>query len=143
MVDIDELREKARLALVPPLESDIQTPGWLQKVVDARHDLMACVPALLDELATLRDADKWLDVADAPCDIDLYVRAGGMTFKARLLLDRSMRHSGEWRDQWVASIEGEHPPCWTEGACWQSNEDEVGSLRPTHYRLLPAPPKEI
>lgn len=56
-----------------------------------------------------------------------------MTFLARLEPDASENEHGSCH-QWVAAIEGEHPPCWSDGACWASNEDEVASLQPTAWR---------
>jgi len=45
-------------------------------------------------------------------------------------------------DQWQAAVEGEHPPCWSDGACWESNADEIGSLQPNAWRPLPTPPEQ-
>lgn len=41
---------------------------------------------------------------------------------------------------WVAFDEGEEPPCWTDGVCWASNEDDEPSELPTHWMPLPAAP---
>lgn len=41
---------------------------------------------------------------------------------------------------WCAVNEADAPPCWTGGAYWQSNADEVQSDPPNHWR--PAPPQE-
>lgn len=29
------------------------------------------------------------------------------------------------------------PDCWTDGICWDRNEDDEPSVRPTHWRHLP------
>ncbi|MFT4056878.1 MAG: hypothetical protein QM681_20400 [Novosphingobium sp.] len=73
-----------------------------------------------------------------PYDTPLEIRVGRMTMWARLIPDGSENEDGSC-DQWVAEYEGEHPPCWSDGACWESNDDECMSLQPTAWRL-PAPP---
>jgi hypothetical protein len=37
--------------------------------------------------------------------------------------------------------EQEPPPCWTDGICWQVNEDGVPSVQPVRWRPLPPPPE--
>ena len=99
--------------------------------------------AMLEELVTaLRQppASAWQGIESTPLNTPVRVQAGQMTFLARLVPDASMNEDGRC-DQWRAEIEGEHPHCWTGGACWSSNEDEVMSLQPTHW--LPAPPATI
>jgi len=39
---------------------------------------------------------------------------------------------------WVATVDGEHPKCWTDGVCWASNEDDVPSDPPVLWAELPA-----
>jgi len=39
---------------------------------------------------------------------------------------------------WCAAREGIHPKCWTEGACWDANDDGEPSTKP--IRWLPLPP---
>jgi hypothetical protein len=41
---------------------------------------------------------------------------------------------------WVAAEEGKHPPCWSGGAYWDSNENEMPSTPPLRWR--PAPPTQ-
>jgi transcription elongation factor Elf1 len=43
---------------------------------------------------------------------------------------------------WVALHEGEHPPCWSEGVCWSSNQDESESIQPTAWMYVPPPVME-
>lgn len=38
---------------------------------------------------------------------------------------------------WVASEEEQHPPCWSEGACWASNTDEAESDQPVAWLPFP------
>ena len=38
---------------------------------------------------------------------------------------------------WVVADNLEPPPCWTDGVCWERNEDGHPSVQPTHWRPLP------
>ena len=92
---------------------------------------------LADELGALAK-DSWQDISNTPVDTPVRVKAGNMTFMARLVPDASMTSEEESCDQWQAEHEGEHPPCWSGGACWESNEDEAMSLQPTHWQPIAA-----
>lgn len=49
------------------------------------------------------------------------------------LLDSDEQSCGGWtftRDQ-------EPPDCWTDGVCWEVNEDGEPSVKPTRWKLLP------
>lgn len=81
----------------------------------------------------------WSGVENAPYDTPLTVLAGGMTFAAILRRDASLNEDGESCDQWQAVVEGEHPPCWTDGACWESNEDGIPCLWPEAFMPLTKP----
>lgn len=81
----------------------------------------------------------WSGVENAPYDTPLTVLAGGMTFAAILRRDASLNEEGESCDQWQAVVEGEHPPCWTDGACWESNEDGIPCLWPEAFMPLTKP----
>ena len=77
---------------------------------------------------------EWRPISEAPCNEPVKVRLGkGMVIVARLIPDGSMSSEEESCDQWVAEYEGEHPACWSGGACWETNEDEVSSLQPTAW----------
>ena len=82
----------------------------------------------------------WLPIWQAPYQVAVEVRVGRMTFLAMLMPDASMTDAGASCDQWQAVHEAEHPPCWSGGACWASNEDGVRSLQPIAFRHLPHPP---
>lgn len=44
---------------------------------------------------------------------------------------------------WTFVLEEREPPdCWTDGWCWESNEDGVPSVRPTEWKPLPPPHPE-
>ena len=92
---------------------------------------------LADELEALAK-DGWQDIANAPVNTPVRVKAGNMTFIARIVLGASMTSDEQECDQWQAEHEGEHPPCWSGGACWESNEDEAMSLQPTHWQPIAA-----
>ena len=40
---------------------------------------------------------------------------------------------------WVHAGEGPCPPGWTDGVCWDEDENGLASPRPTHWR--PTPPQ--
>lgn len=83
--------------------------------------------------------EAWRPIETAPYDTPVEVKVGSMTFLARLLADASMSSLDETCDQWQAEIDGEHPPCWSGGACWASNENEDMSLQPTAWRPTTPP----
>lgn len=99
--------------------------------------------ALVKELARHRQSaergEAWRPIETAPYDTPVEVKVGSMTFLARLLADASMSSLDETCDQWQAEIDGEHPPCWSGGACWASNENEDMSLQPTAWRPTTPP----
>lgn len=39
---------------------------------------------------------------------------------------------------WVFVEEREPPGCWTDGVCWDVNEDLMPSVKPTKWRPLPS-----
>lgn len=84
-----------------------------------------------------RDAEGWLPIESAPYSKIVQIRVGRMIFEASLERDASMTEDEQSCDQWHAAHEGEHPPCWSGGACWSSNEDEAMSLQPEAWRPLP------
>jgi hypothetical protein len=38
---------------------------------------------------------------------------------------------------WFFAEEQEPPDCWTDGVCWEVNEDGKPSAKPTHWKELP------
>lgn len=46
--------------------------------------------------------------------------------------------NGDYCGAWCFATEQEPPDCWTDGWCWEVNEDGVRSAHPTHWK--PAPP---
>lgn len=78
----------------------------------------------------------WQSIETAPYNQPVRIRAGHMTFVARLIPDASINSDEQSCDQWQAEHEGEHPPCWSGGACWESNENECRSLQPEVWQPL-------
>jgi hypothetical protein len=78
---------------------------------------------------------KWLPIETAPINADVRVRAGEMTFLARLVPGASLNEAMEPCDQWQAVVEHDHPPCWSDGACWESNANESPSAQPIEWQL--------
>ena len=78
----------------------------------------------------------WLPIESAPYEQTVEIKVGSMTFLAALHPGVSEDDEGRSCDQWQAAVEGEHPPCWTDDACWQSNSNEQMSLQPTAWRAL-------
>ena len=81
----------------------------------------------------------WERIEDVPYNVPVVVRAGHMTFEAVMVPDASMTSLEQSCDQWQATREGEHPPCWSGGCCWESSEDEQMSLQPTAWRPIEPP----
>lgn len=82
----------------------------------------------------------WQPIETAPYDTIVLVDVDDFgTMLARLLPGVSMNANGDACDQWVAETDV-YPDCWTEGACWESNHDEVMSRQP--LRWMPPPPGE-
>ena len=47
------------------------------------------------------------------------------------LLDGESRECGGWN-----YLTGEPPQCWTDGVCWESNENGNRSVQPTHWKPI-------
>lgn len=77
---------------------------------------------------------EWQPISEAPLDTEVEVRVGQMTFLAKLVPGAAMDTNESVCDQWQATREGEHPPCWSDGCCWTVNEDENCSLWPEAWR---------
>jgi len=116
---------------------------------DARHLLPVINAALAEPQGAPREwacngdpqqpsqAAPGQPIATAPVNEEVYVHCGEMRFRAKLVPGASMTMDEEPCDQWQATREGEHPPCWSDGCCWASNEDENASLQPTSWSPAP------
>ena len=54
------------------------------------------------------------------------------------LVDGAERPCGGW--EWMG--ENEPPDCWTDGICWEVNEDGQRSVHPSEWKPLQYPLKE-
>ena len=79
---------------------------------------------------------KWQPLETAPFNREVEVRVGRRrVVRAKLVPDASMDSNGDACDQWWATTD-KYPPCWSEGACWESNVDEQMSAHPDAWREL-------
>lgn len=94
------------------------------------------------ELAAI-NGQEWQSMDSAPKD--------GRSI--RLLTSEGFELTASWQDGymnsegencacWVADEDSKYPDDWSEGVCWESNEDEIMSQQPTHFQYLPTPPKK-
>lgn len=118
----------------------------IKAVTDADRDCRGAHGAR-ENIAALRAAPPvgarvtgWQPIETAPYGVPVRVKLGrGTTIVAVLRNNAATTEDGNDCDQWQAHFEGEHPECWTDGACWQSNADNVMSLQPRAWTaLLPA-----
>lgn len=72
----------------------------------------------------------WQPIETAPFDVDVWVNLGGLIFQARL---GEVDDADDGCNQWLATLEGMHPPCWSDGACWAFNEDYNSSRVPLYW----------
>lgn len=93
----------------------------------------------LREVLARRKAEAWQPISSAPFHTPVIVKVGQMTFPAVLRGNAAMDENGQDCAQWQAMNEGEHPPCWSDGACWASNADGLTSMQPTCWK--PATPE--
>lgn len=75
------------------------------------------------------------DMRSAPYDTTVEVLADGCWFPAKLRQAASMTEGGDPCDQWIATTD-DHPACWSEGCCWESNVDEQMSAQPKAWRTV-------
>lgn len=105
--------------------------------------VIIALPTLLDTLTALRaqvEALGWYQMDSAPKD--------GTPFQALIpghgadniitWTDGLLDSNGEDCGAWVFASEQEPPDDWTDGYCWEVNEDGVPSTKPVLWRPLPA-----
>lgn len=87
---------------------------------------------------TVRESvkDEWQQMKTAPRDKTtvLVCTFSGYVFPAFYDPTGSVDENEEVCGIWCAKYEGFHPPCWSEGQCWTSNEDEIMSEQPLYWR---------
>lgn len=52
-----------------------------------------------------------------------------------------MNSEGEDCFCWAFTTDQEPPDCWTDGVCWEVNEDGARSIRPVAWKELPEQPQ--
>jgi hypothetical protein len=81
--------------------------------------------------------ERWQPIETAPMDTPVRVQLGdGMTIVARLMPDAALNDEEQPCNQWQAEYEGEHPECWHDGCCWESNMDGQASLQPRGWSAI-------
>lgn len=83
---------------------------------------------------------EWQPIETAPMD--------GTPFQARIpgygndniIAWLALAHTdGNEHGAWHFVEDQEPPDCWTDGVCWDVNEDWNPSVKPTHWQPLPEP----
>ena len=88
------------------------------------------------ELPEPPEWSPWREMATAPMDgtvIEIMAEGYDRPFLIRGELG-FVDGSGADCWSWVAVEEGKHPPCWSGGAYWDSNENEMPSTPPLRWR---------
>lgn len=119
--------------VIPPCRS-APLPAEMMDDREIIAHLSSEIEALTERVREFEQSSQWFRIDSAPYNQVVRVRAGEMTFLARLIPDAAINLDETSCDQWQAAREGEHPPCWSDGACWSSNVDEETSLQPTHWQ---------
>lgn len=93
--------------------------------------------ALRAEVARLREAAEWRPIETYKGSAPVIVRTErGRVFKAKLV------HFDDVVGWGTEEEDDPRPSCWTDGVCWQLNEDEEPSDPPTHWKPLSPPQVE-
>jgi hypothetical protein len=81
--------------------------------------------------------EGWSAMASAPKSGPvILLTASGFEIRAEWATGFLDEH-GEDCGLWCACAGADHPPCWTDGACWASNAEEVPSDPPIGWRPCP------
>lgn len=83
----------------------------------------------------------WQPIETAPldgADIQARIPGNGDDNVIAWQADAFLNTAGEWCGGWAFTTDQEPPDCWTDGICWDVNEDGVASMQPTHWKSLPA-----
>jgi hypothetical protein len=85
------------------------------------------------------EGSGWSTMDSAPDLTFVIVRTKtGYVFKAKYEHNIASGPDEGSCDGWVVGDGDLHPPCWTDGVCWASNEDEEPSDPPVGWMPLPA-----
>lgn len=81
----------------------------------------------------------WKSIETAPTDgtwIQAHIPTYGSDYVIAWTNDL-IGSDGEPAGGWQIMSEQEPPECWTDGICWEINEDENRSMHPTKWKPLP------
>lgn len=76
----------------------------------------------------------WRPASELPeigVDVVVFTEGGRAMMARRELLDSETVC-------WQATFEGEHPSCWDDGVCWETNADNQPSDRPVMWTTKPS-----
>lgn len=83
---------------------------------------------------------NWQAIETAPLDgTDIQARIPGhgddnvIAWQVDAFIDSNGNSVGGW----AFTTDQEPPDCWTDGICWEVNEDENASVQPTQWKPLP------
>lgn len=76
---------------------------------------------------------KFQQIATAPYWKHVEVKVGRRWFLAMKVANGSLDENERPCDQWQALTDN-HPACWSDGACWESNADGNMSAQPEAWR---------
>ena len=128
--------------LVEALERIVDVPNGTLAIYDARNIAAETLASHRAASTVTPQGAGWqTDMENVPFLKPVIVQTmSGCVFRAHY---GETTEDGDGRDcdTWAAEDEGIHPPCWTDGLCWASNEDGEPSDQPVKW-LLPAPTGE-
>lgn len=81
----------------------------------------------------------WQDIRTAPRDgtsIQAEIPGNGSDNIIAWLTDAYYDSDGRPCGGWTFMEDQEPPPCWTDGVCWDVNEDGKPSVKPTRWKPL-------
>lgn len=82
----------------------------------------------------------WRPMKDAPRDgtwIQAEIPGHGSENVIAFVFDGLVDEDEQECGAWSVVTEQEPPDCWTDGYCWEVNEDGVPSAYPTRWKPLP------
>ena len=86
----------------------------------------------------------WQPIETAPrdgTDIQAVIPEHGTDNVIAWQVSAFLNGDGDACGGWTFTTDQEPPACWTDGICWQVNEDENASVQPTHWKPLPPLPE--
>jgi hypothetical protein len=88
---------------------------------------------------------SWRPIETAPRDgtaIQARIPGNGADNVIAWQADAFQNSNDEPCGGWAFVTEQEPPDCWTDGVCWEVNEDGEPSVQPVEWKPLPEPPAE-